>query len=276
MFSKLQDFRASLNASNGSSRKLYFVKVDIQAAFDSIPQRAVQKLVESLLSQDQYQIRRHTEIKPADSRSAQSAEAAFKPSRKFCAQAGADGELQNFVDAISARPAMMGRQQTVFVDTVVPDRQRRSYILELLNEHISANIVRIGKKFYRQKNGIPQGSILSSLLCNLFYADFEAKHLEFLNKPHNLLMRLIDDFLLITTERRQAVKFLTIMHGGSPAYGMTVRPEKSLVNFDVKVQDITVPKLEHSSLFAYCGMLINTKTLNVSKDHSAALKSGKC
>ena len=45
---------------------------------------------------------------------------------------------------------------------------RREQILALLEEHILRNIVRIGSQFYLQKSGIPQGSVLSPLLCSVF------------------------------------------------------------------------------------------------------------
>jgi hypothetical protein len=34
----------------------------------------------------------------------------------------------------------------------------------------------IGNDFYRQMVGIPQGSVLSSLLCSFFYGDLENAH----------------------------------------------------------------------------------------------------
>jgi hypothetical protein len=37
----------------------------------------------------------------------------------------------------------------------------------------------IGSAFYRQAKGIPQGSVVSTYLCSLLYADMERKHLAF-------------------------------------------------------------------------------------------------
>lgn len=33
--------------------------------------------------------------------------------------------------------------------------------------------LKIGHKYYRQTVGIPQGSVLSSILCSFFYGDME-------------------------------------------------------------------------------------------------------
>jgi hypothetical protein len=71
--------------------------------------------------------------------------------------------------------------------------------MQLLREHITTNLVKVtfpflllpflppsltlhsqvGGRLFRQKDGIPQGSILSSLLCSLFYGDMERKKLAF-------------------------------------------------------------------------------------------------
>ena len=48
---------------------------------------------------------------------------------------------------------------------------------DLLNEHIFRNNVQTSAGVFRQRTGIPQGSVLSTLLCHLYYADFEREHL---------------------------------------------------------------------------------------------------
>lgn len=37
----------------------------------------------------------------------------------------------------------------------------------------------IGNEYYRQVVGIPQGSVLSAILCSFFYGDLERKHFRF-------------------------------------------------------------------------------------------------
>lgn len=65
--------------------------------------------------------------------------------------------------------------------------------MQLLEEHVSENIVKvvksdtsisvalttyqIGPRYYRQVVGIPQGSVLSAILCAYFYGDLESKKL---------------------------------------------------------------------------------------------------
>lgn len=44
----------------------------------------------------------------------------------------------------------------------------------------------IGNSFFRQAKGIPQGSVVSTYLCSLFYADMERKHLAFTQQPDSV------------------------------------------------------------------------------------------
>ena len=54
---------------------------------------------------------------------------------------------------------------------------KREEILQLLEEHITENIVKIGHTYYKQTVGIPQGSVLSALLCSFFYGDLEKRRM---------------------------------------------------------------------------------------------------
>lgn len=223
--------------------------------------------------EDLYRICRHAEIKNNGAyRSGTALLSAQKPARKFVALARAAADFSDFETTIEDGLAS-GKRNTVFIDTVLHALQRRKAILTLLEDHVEANMVKMGKKFYKQKAGIPQGSILSSLLCNLFYADLEREHLGFLRDDESLLLRLIDDFLLITTNEKHANRFLQMMHGGAEQYGVNVNPAKSVANFKAVINGIRIAHCR--TAFPYCGNLIDTRTLEITKDRDRRKKSGK-
>ncbi|KAJ5677257.1 uncharacterized protein N7477_002890 [Penicillium maclennaniae] len=258
---------SSVKAS-GELPRLYFVKLDIQACFDTIPQQKLLQLVEELVSHETYHITKHVEINP------RSVDPRGNPSRKFAARAAPVTKQQHLLNYI-ASGAHPRKPNTVFVDTLSQKVQGAEELLDLLDEHVRNNLVKMGKEFYRQRNGIPQGSILSSLLCNFFYAELERTVLGFLQPSESLLMRLIDDFLLITTNPDQATRFLQVMLRGQPTYGVKVNPRKSMANFTAAVDGIHVPRLEGTSLFPYCGCLINTHTLEIHQDRDRMLDGGE-
>jgi telomerase reverse transcriptase len=276
MYHRLWNFKRQLaqrqsGQGKGAQSKippLFFVKLDIQACFDTIPQKELVQLVETLVSEKSYHITRHVEIRPSDLPTNK-----WKTSRKYAGRAAPAMQPQSLPDLITS--GVQGRSENaVFVDTVNQKAHGAEDLLDLLDEHVRNNLVKMGNKYFRQRNGIPQGSVLSSLLCNFFYAEFEREVLGFLRREDALLLRLIDDFLLITPDAGLAVRFAQVMIPGQPSYGVSVNAAKSLVNFTAAVNGIHIPRLEGSSLFPYCGCLIDTHTLEIHRDHDRMLEPG--
>ena len=266
MYSKLKSFAQKRQARGSMGRRLYFVKADAKSCFDTIPQRKLVRIMEQIVSEDEYRVARHAEIKASDVCNFRHAGTIqSKPTRKFVSVARAGTDFPDFDEVIGEGPAR-ARKNTVFVDGIVQISQTKRKVLDLLKDHVERNIVKMGKKFFRQKEGIPQGSILSSLLCNYFYAQLEEEKLSFLDESESILMRLIDDFLLISTNKAHARQFLQIMHDGVQDYGVEVNPAKSLANFELVINGHRVPKLDNGVVFPYCGNMINTKTLEITKD----------
>lgn len=274
LYPKLKTFRDQLQLGKSRRKPFYFVKADVQSCFDTIPQRPIVRLMENIATEDEYRIARYAEIKSSKTHS-YSSEMDHRPkaARKFIATARATTDFETFDQFVDRRLAR-GKKSTVFVDNVVQTSQRKDALLDLLEDHVERNIVKIGKKFFRQKAGIPQGSVLSTLLCSYFYAELEKEHLGFLSDDESILLRLIDDFLLITTNHNHAKRFLQVMHGGLEDYGVKVNPAKSLVNFKIILNESRVPQIHGSTAFPYCGSQIDTKTLEITKDRDRRMNTG--
>ncbi|CAN1344026.1 Telomerase reverse transcriptase [Linum perenne] len=113
----------------------------------------------------------------------------------------------------------------------------------------------MGDLFYLQDKGIPQGSIISSLLCSLYYGHLDRHvifpHLDKTSQPNiknaspvrqlsgsanavdcYVLLRLIDDFLLITTSKNQAASFVSKLKRGFDEYNCYMNQDKYCLNFD--------------------------------------------
>ncbi|CAJ2501650.1 Uu.00g045030.m01.CDS01 [Anthostomella pinea] len=243
--------------------KFYFAKLDVQSAFDTIPQAAIVGLLDSIPQQRQYRVAKYLEVTPNLASQGNGAHSKSKPLKKWPSAAISKDDTSTFLQQLESGRATTKRN-TVFVD-LWKQQYETSELLQLVASHIQQNLVKIGKKFYRQKKGIPQGSVLSSTLCNYFYADLEIHVLPFVDSGDCLLLRLIDDFLLITTDRSKAVRFVEVMHRGVPEYGVTISSQKSLVNFDLEIEGNKIPKLENGKGFPYCGTVIDCKTLDIGR-----------
>lgn len=229
-------------------------------------------VLSQLFTEKKYVVSRHAEAKVLGAHNVDCS-IAPKISWRYLGKARAANEEEPFSETIARD--IISRYGTVFVDTVIQRQETHDELLSLLGEHIERNVVQIGRKYYRQKIGIPQGSIVSSLLCSFFYAELERKVLGFLSSGQNLLLRLIDDFLLITTDREAAMRFVHVMHAGIPEYGLSIKREKSRVNFDVQVDGVAVTRLPLMSDFPYCGNAINTVNLHITKDDARRQRNSK-
>ncbi|KAJ5729255.1 Telomere reverse transcriptase [Penicillium malachiteum] len=269
---RLRDFKKKLMARISGPKpsrlpQLFFVKLDIQGCFDTIPQKPLLELIEELVSEATYHVAKHVEMTPS------AFDARGKPMRKYVGRA-APILKQQAISKIKSEEAQGGKAKTVYIDTINQKLQSADDLLDLLHEHVRNNLVKMGKTYLRQRSGIPQGSVLSNLLCNFFYAQLEEEKLGFLRPDDSVLLRLVDDFLLVTTDVNQAMEFLQVMIPGLPSYGVSVNSTKSLANFTAAVNGTHIPRLEGSSLFPYCGMLIDTHTLEINRDHNRLLEGG--
>lgn len=262
IYTRLKDFKASLDPGHG---QLYFAKLDVHAAFDTIPQEAVVRLMGSVPCQEEYTITKHAEVRPGERAVLKQGKATTQALRRWHSTALENADSSAISDRLESRLGCK-KKNTVFVDSAMRRTHTASSLLGLLAEHVTQNLVKVGKKYYRQKTGIPQGSVLSSFLCNYFYADLEVHNLDFVAESDCLLLRLIDDFLLITLNKSKAVKFVETMHRGLPDYGVDVSTKKTLVNFDMEVPEGTVRRIDSRDGFPYCGTLIDCKTLEIARD----------
>ncbi|GAA6017946.1 hypothetical protein JCM10207_002715 [Rhodosporidiobolus poonsookiae] len=254
IFGKLKAYKERLQANSGGAGlpRLYFVKVDVQACYDTIQQDKLLQIVEEVLSETVYWIQKYSQVTP----NGQYAARLFK--RKACP----DDDLGVFEELAQALAEEL--HNAVLSDQVVYTSVVRDKLMQLLREHITTNLVKVGGRLFRQKHGIPQGSVLSSLLCSLFYGDMERQTLGFTNDPNSALLRYVDDFLFISTSQGLASRFLRVMDDGIPEYGCSISAEKRLTNFDITLDDgEVVPPLPAGEDFPWCGLAINTRTLDI-------------
>ena len=255
--------RDKLKAFSGTvkSSKLYFVKADVQSCFDSIPQRELLHTIEEILKHSHYRVMKYAQLKSTVVKRPDGSTGSRPRFPSLARPASSDDS------STASVVAHMLKQKAglVVAETGMQKLWRSSQLLKLLQEHVQSNIVKMGRKHFRQADGIPQGSVLSSILCSYFYSAFEAEYLGFLNSSC-LLVRLIDDFLLITTERCKAQRFLQVMTTKHETYGISVNPDKTLASFDVLIKGKKIPRHSGREAFPYCGVAIDTNTLELRKE----------
>jgi telomerase reverse transcriptase len=86
-----------------------------------------------------------------------------------------------------------------------------------------------------------------------------------------MLIRLIDDFLYVTTSQEAANKFLKVMLQPNEEFGFVVNPSKTKTNFPTP---ILPSQLKLHRKMVWCGLILNTTTLEIMPDYSRY--SGTC
>ncbi|KAJ2365455.1 Telomerase reverse transcriptase, partial [Coemansia sp. RSA 2610] len=257
LHAKIKQFKTTLQAQPAfGSQRLYMAKLDIHHAYDSIPQARLLELLHKHLPDEEIMVQKFWTLTPSFSR--------FRPS--FLRHGQPSNEFTAFGDL--ARDLSARRKGLIFGDLCSTSYFHGRAVYNAIAEHIQQNTVITRSGLLRQQRGIPQGSVLSSLLCNFFYGQLEQQHLlPLVNVQSTLMMRVVDDFLIISTDRDQVTAVIERMSRGVSDYGCRLNAAKTLVNFELVRGGQRVPQAE-SSDFPWCGILINDRTLDVAADYS--------
>ncbi|KAG1640946.1 hypothetical protein G6F44_006326 [Rhizopus delemar] len=240
LFDKLKNYKQKLRRLN-SSKSLYFVKVDIASCFDTIDQDVLLQSLKDTLKSDKY-IYRYIHICNLSSGGI---------TTKGSKIIGTPDRMESLSEHTTKLKNL--NRGAIIIDQNRSYSKQMNEILELLEENIKRNVVQIGNNFYQRKRGIPQGSCLSTALCDFFFGAFENNNLSFLKEDSNgLLLRYVDDFLYISPYRYYAQRFLETMITELPSYGVEVNQDKCFSNLDQDIKE-----------FPWLGYLFNTKNLDV-------------
>uniref|UniRef100_A0A8C1V0C0 Telomerase reverse transcriptase n=1 Tax=Cyprinus carpio TaxID=7962 RepID=A0A8C1V0C0_CYPCA len=213
-----------------SPRPLYFVKVDVSGAYDSLPHQKLLEVLGEVLSpfaEQSFFVRQYARVW---------SDPHLGLKKHFCTKA-------EMCEPLNMKGFVVEEQAGgTLRDAILVERHSS----EVRGEDVFQFFQ---KMMFHQVCGIPQGSSVSALLCNLCYGHME----------NSCLMRLVDDFLLITT-----------LLAGVPDYGCKINPQKVAVNFPVCQEwlDSGASVFPSCCLFPWCGLLLDTHSLDVCKDYS--------
>ena len=285
----------------------FIVAADVKGAFDSIPLEALERVAAALVEAPAYDVRRLTRVTGGAGGVGVRAKTARHATRAYAGVgeedaffvASRDGKVSSASSADSHKPPFGG----VCIDLASPTRVHRARVLELLHEHLRKNVVRSGGVYLLQKVGIPQGSVLSTLLCGVFYAHLESAHglrdgggvplrsetststTSDGSATDGVLCRWTDDLLYVSASRAPAERFLRAATRGFEEHGCVMNAGKTSTNFDVGDEtfggdetgrethiDRRVGRGEQSTgsrkCVAWCGLLIDSETLECTVDYA--------
>ena len=86
------------------------------------------------------------------------------------------------------------------------------------------------------------------------------------------MVRLVDDFLVVTSSRTKAEGILRCLHGCFSRHMCTLNPKKTKLNFRIQLETGSVgPNVyeadDGARFVPWCGLLINAETLEIQADY---------
>lgn len=266
---------------SGSSQELFFTSADIKHCYDTINQKRLFKLMRSMVEEEMYLTKDKFVLCSKGDNSVMRCmwkKKTCSPEQFSCSSPS------NFAGQYS---------HAIFVDGVYCSTETNKTINGLLRDHIFGQVVvangNFGPRYLHQKNGIPQGSILSSMFCNTYFGSLEKVLFDdvfdettsqiirgnssnecdsiLVNNPNalHLLLRIVDDFLLISTDKNASMRFLEKLNVGIPSLGVKLNKDKTRVNFSAPGRMKCDNQCQKS--FPWCGLLINTATCEIMLDY---------
>ena len=169
----VEEFQRFYRRTNGagvatfaSAPAMYLVRLDIKSCFDTIQQEKLFHILQNgVLRRDTYSIQGHSIIYPSV--------ALQQVQTKHVKTVTPPFERKPFIKLASS--VAHHHRDSLMLDHLHQNTLERQEILDTLREHLFNNKVGIDGVIYHQHTGIPQGSILSTLLCNFYYATIENK-----------------------------------------------------------------------------------------------------
>lgn len=250
----IREYLASVSSID-SSNKLYMAKMDLSQAYDTILQPKLLELLDANLPFCEYMVHNYWTLAPSFSRYRTSFLRHGGPAN----EAVPFGELAHTLSNGTRHIVYGDKSTTIYVDA--------AHIRGLIHEHMTNNMIRASSGIYRQRTGIPQGSAVSTILCNFYYGQLEREYLcNCVDSTCTLMMRMTDDFLIISTQQQQVETVLKQLYHGIPEYGCQLNKAKTLVNFDVTVAGNHIAQTD-SPEFPWTGLVINDLLLDVMADY---------
>ncbi|KAL6569888.1 hypothetical protein OROMI_014402 [Orobanche minor] len=274
------------NGSDNNMPSVFIVVSDVSKAFDSVNQDKLLSVMKDVILDDVYRLEKFTQvICTKTSLKVHQHMALLRP-----------GIVEASAKVSPRLPA--NTLDCVLIKKELGRNIRKDEIISILKEHITRNVFRLHNNFYLQCVGIPQGSVLSSLLCSFYYGHMERNVVfPFLEKatenllggfgtsekpvasgPSYLLLRFIDDFLFISTSKKQASMFFSRLERGVRDYNCCMNEEKYGLNFNMNNGQECMSNRRHVgkdgiSYLRWSGLLLNCSTLEIQADYTRYLNT---
>ncbi|SCV00407.1 LANO_0F06700g1_1 [Lachancea nothofagi CBS 11611] len=229
--SAICDFKARLLKRYGEIPYLFFIKFDIENCYDSIPRSRAREVINQQLSiYSDFYVR---------------------------SQSFYDSEKGSFKQISSVNGDLKIKKHGIAIDNVRTVYLTKKDVIEILDKEMENSSIIYGEHCLLRNSGIFQGTALSAHIVDFLYDDLVESHQAFRNEQgaESLILRLADDFLVISTSKLYIEKIETHVWKGFETYNAFSNERKVLSNLNCT---------DNKSL-RFCAIDLDMGTLEVMK-----------
>ncbi|KAL6940756.1 hypothetical protein ACO0QE_004672 [Hanseniaspora vineae] len=266
----IKNFQSSLKATDS----VYFLKFDVKSCYDSIPVDLFINLLQEKWLKNEKLLKETNNgswIVHKNSVSLLNTNLAFKQVVRKEHIINGVNSLHSYV---KPRNSISHGESIATHISSAPDfikiNQRNTDIQSFTNEdvlyvvkkEILQTCVTIGDACFQRQNGVFQGTFLSSIIMDLLYDDMIRSTPEFHYSPKEcklLLLRLADDFLVLSNSYEKIQQIMKRSSDGFPEYNAYINTEK--LQFS-QFKDTS----KNMEIVNFVGLNVNLSTLEISKD----------
>lgn len=239
--------------TTASSSSYHFVKFDMKQCYDRLDQQKILQCVERIFDCDNtcknYYVRQYTQL-----------------SKKLKVRKVYFNVYEDLTSmALESSSTNTSFHKCPTIDRCKTYKISKEDIMDVVSSQVLESICYIPHldSYYRRKQGIFQGFPLLATLCDIVYCTMmEDKFAFALSDPQTTMLRIADDFLLITTCPNIYHTCLEVINGlALTEYGALTNLEKT----------VTIKPNSHVTELQFVGLAINTKTLQIKVDCGAPI-----
>uniref|UniRef100_A0A803LJI9 Telomerase reverse transcriptase n=1 Tax=Chenopodium quinoa TaxID=63459 RepID=A0A803LJI9_CHEQI len=248
---KFCSFLRHLKEGQPTMPMVYIVVSDVKKAFDTVKQDKLLSVIDEIQMADKYSLQKSCEI------FCRKKSLWISENRKLMIEGNNSGLTEDIppVHQRTCQTVVMNKEQGMTV--------RREELKYNLKEHLKNNVLKL--ECQDMPIQVDNGS-----------AALVATSVVSFSSPKYLLLRFVDDFLFVSTSKKQASSFFSRLRRGFHAYNCYMNQEKFCMNFDyggthkVDSKRLLVGS-DGVSFMQWSGLLINSCTLEVQADYSRYL-----
>lgn len=229
-----------------NKKNLYILKMDVKKCFDNIKHNYLERLIDKLFKKDYYVVRTFSELVVKNYNNLLKINNNFlRPTKTKC--------ITVFNEFLEYPEYFKKFSEKILLDDIYVKEYTRDEMVKIVKRVLLNNKISYKNQIFKQTEGIPQGSILSSLICALYYSQLDKKYFNKVMKDGQII-RFVDDFLVISENKSDILNFLKISKKLSK-FGVTFQTKKTESNFDVTEENDLILK---DSEIIYLGMKFTT------------------